>query len=60
MPRSPCWAASGLPVTADLENGFAEEAAGVGEAAEELRDAGTYGFWERAKVGAQAARAAFG
>jgi 2-methylisocitrate lyase-like PEP mutase family enzyme len=30
------------------------------EAAEELRDEGTYGFWERAKVGAQAARAAFG
>jgi 2-methylisocitrate lyase-like PEP mutase family enzyme len=29
------------------------------EAAEELQDSGTYGFWERAKVGAQAAQAAF-
>ena len=28
-------------------------------AARELREQGTYGFWERAKVGAQAARAAF-
>jgi 2-methylisocitrate lyase-like PEP mutase family enzyme len=28
-------------------------------AAEELRDSGTYGYWERAKVGAKAARAAF-
>ncbi|MFI4990156.1 MAG: isocitrate lyase/phosphoenolpyruvate mutase family protein [Solirubrobacterales bacterium] len=30
------------------------------EAAEELQGSGTYGFWERAKVGANAARAAFG
>jgi 2-methylisocitrate lyase-like PEP mutase family enzyme len=30
------------------------------QAAEELRDSGTYGFWERAKVGAKAAQAAFG
>jgi 2-methylisocitrate lyase-like PEP mutase family enzyme len=30
------------------------------EAAEELRESGTYGFWERAKVGAKAAQAAFG
>ncbi len=29
-------------------------------AAEELRDSGTYGFWEHAKVGVKAARAAFG
>jgi 2-methylisocitrate lyase-like PEP mutase family enzyme len=31
----------------------------VVEAAGELREAGTYGFWERAKVGAKAAREAF-
>jgi 2-methylisocitrate lyase-like PEP mutase family enzyme len=30
------------------------------EAAEELQGSGTYGFWERAKVGAKAAQAAFG
>ncbi len=30
------------------------------EAAEELQQSGTYGFWERAKVGAKAAQAAFG
>jgi 2-methylisocitrate lyase-like PEP mutase family enzyme len=30
------------------------------QAAEELQDSGTYGFWERAKVGAKAAQAAFG
>lgn len=29
-------------------------------AAEELRDSGTYGYWERTKVGSKAARAAFG
>jgi len=32
----------------------------VVEAASELRGEGTYGFWERAGVGAKAARAAFG
>jgi 2-methylisocitrate lyase-like PEP mutase family enzyme len=32
----------------------------VAEAAGELRAQGTYGFWERARVGAQAARSAFG
>jgi 2-methylisocitrate lyase-like PEP mutase family enzyme len=32
----------------------------VVEAARELREEGTYGFWERAAVGAKAARAAFG
>ena len=31
----------------------------VVEAARELREAGTYGFWERAKVGGKAAREAF-
>jgi 2-methylisocitrate lyase-like PEP mutase family enzyme len=31
----------------------------VVEAASELRDAGTYGFWERAKVGGKVAREAF-
>lgn len=31
----------------------------VVEAARELREQGTYGFWERAAVGSQAARAAF-
>lgn len=30
------------------------------QAAEELQKSGTYGFWERAKVGAKAAQAAFG
>jgi 2-methylisocitrate lyase-like PEP mutase family enzyme len=30
------------------------------QAAEELQQSGTYGFWERAKVGAKAAQAAFG
>ncbi len=30
------------------------------EAAEELQRSGTYGFWERAKVGAKAAQSAFG
>jgi len=30
------------------------------EAAEELQESGTYGFWVRAKVGAKAAQAAFG
>lgn len=30
------------------------------QAAEELQGSGTYGFWERAKVGARAAQAAFG
>jgi 2-methylisocitrate lyase-like PEP mutase family enzyme len=37
--------------------------AGLGalvQAAEELQESGTYGFWERAKVGAKAAQAAFG
>jgi 2-methylisocitrate lyase-like PEP mutase family enzyme len=33
---------------------------GVVAAANELRDEGTYGFWEHAKVGAKAARSAFG
>jgi 2-methylisocitrate lyase-like PEP mutase family enzyme len=32
----------------------------VVEAARELREQGTYGFWERAKVGGKAAREAFG
>jgi 2-methylisocitrate lyase-like PEP mutase family enzyme len=32
----------------------------VVEAANELREAGTYGFWELAKVGGKAAREAFG
>jgi 2-methylisocitrate lyase-like PEP mutase family enzyme len=32
----------------------------VVEAARELSEDGTYGFWERAKLGAQGARAAFG
>jgi len=31
----------------------------VVEAAEELRERGTYGFWERAGPGAKAARSAF-
>jgi len=30
------------------------------QAGEELRDHGTYGFWERAKIGARAAQEAFG
>jgi 2-methylisocitrate lyase-like PEP mutase family enzyme len=30
------------------------------EAARELREEGTYGFWERARGGAQGARSAFG
>jgi 2-methylisocitrate lyase-like PEP mutase family enzyme len=39
---------------------FAFAAAGaLVEAATELRDAGTYGFWERARVGSDAARSAF-
>ena len=33
---------------------------GVVAAAHELREQGTYGFWEHAKVGAKAARSAFG
>ena len=33
--------------------------AGLREAAEELRDRGTYGYLERTAVGGQAARAAF-
>jgi len=32
----------------------------VVEAARELREEGTYGFWERARVGSQGARSAFG
>ena len=32
----------------------------VVEAAHELLTEGTYGFWERARAGAQGARAAFG
>jgi 2-methylisocitrate lyase-like PEP mutase family enzyme len=32
----------------------------VVEAANELRNQGTYSYWQRAKIGAQAARAAFG
>jgi 2-methylisocitrate lyase-like PEP mutase family enzyme len=41
--------------------GFAFAALGaVVEAARELREAGTYGYWERIKVGAAAARSAFG
>jgi hypothetical protein len=32
----------------------------VVEAATELREAGTYGFWDRARPGADAARSAFG
>jgi 2-methylisocitrate lyase-like PEP mutase family enzyme len=40
--------------------GFAFAALGaVVEAAAELRDAGTYGFWERAVIGAKAAASAF-
>ena len=40
---------------------FAYAALGaVVEAARELREDGTYGFWERARPGADAARAAFG
>jgi hypothetical protein len=31
----------------------------VVEAAAELRDAGTYGFWQRAVIGAKAAASAF-
>jgi 2-methylisocitrate lyase-like PEP mutase family enzyme len=39
---------------------FAYAALGAAtEAARELRDEGTYGFWERGSVGAKAARAAF-
>ena len=33
--------------------------AAVIEAAQELRDQGTYGYWERASAGSSAARAAF-
>jgi 2-methylisocitrate lyase-like PEP mutase family enzyme len=41
--------------------GFAYVALGaVVEAARELREEGTYGFWDRAKVGGAAARSAFG
>jgi 2-methylisocitrate lyase-like PEP mutase family enzyme len=41
--------------------GFAFAALGaLVEAGEELRDRGTYGFWERAKVGVKAAQQAFG
>jgi hypothetical protein len=32
----------------------------VVEAARELLEEGTYGFWERARAGAKGARAAFG
>jgi 2-methylisocitrate lyase-like PEP mutase family enzyme len=40
---------------------FAFAAVGaVVEAATELREAGTYGFWERARAGSSAARSAFG
>lgn len=40
--------------------GFAYAALGaLVEAADELRHAGTYGFWDRARVGAAAARSAF-
>jgi 2-methylisocitrate lyase-like PEP mutase family enzyme len=40
--------------------GFAYVALGaVVEAAQELREAGTYGFWERAQIGRRAVRAAF-
>jgi 2-methylisocitrate lyase-like PEP mutase family enzyme len=40
---------------------FAFAAVGaVVEAGTELREAGTYGFWQRARVGSDAAKSAFG
>jgi hypothetical protein len=40
---------------------FAFAAVGaVVEAATELREAGTYGFWQRARAGSDATRSAFG
>lgn len=64
-------ALAGAPTVAELAaagvsrisvgGGFAYVALGaVVEAARELLEEGTYDFWERAGVGAQAARAAFG
>src|SRR5947208_1413663 len=68
-------AAVDVPVSADFENGFADAPAavaeavelgigaglgGVGEAATQLGDDGTYGYWDRMTAGAGAARAAFG
>ncbi len=61
----------GMPPVAELAaagvarisvgGGFAFAALGaLVEAAQELRTAGTYAFWERAGVGAEAAEAAFG
>ena len=61
----------GMPSVAELAGvgvarisvggGFAFAALGaLVEAAHELRDQGTYGFWERAGAGAGAAKAAFG
>ena len=56
---SPSWPPSAC-ARVSVGGAFAFAALGaVVEAAAELREAGTYGFWERAKVGAKAARAAF-
>jgi 2-methylisocitrate lyase-like PEP mutase family enzyme len=48
-------AATGVPVSADFEDGFAEDPTGVAE----LLRKGTYGFTEPAAAGAKAAHAAF-
>jgi 2-methylisocitrate lyase-like PEP mutase family enzyme len=59
VPPVPELAAAGV-ARVSVGGGFAFAALGaVVEAAGELRDAGTYGFWERAVVGARAAASAF-
>jgi 2-methylisocitrate lyase-like PEP mutase family enzyme len=59
VPPVPELAAAGV-ARVSVGGGFAFAALGaVVEAAAELRDAGTYGFWERAVLGARAAASAF-
>jgi 2-methylisocitrate lyase-like PEP mutase family enzyme len=60
VPPVPELAAAGV-ARVSVGGAFAFAALGaLVEAATELRDAGTYGFWDRAGAGSKAARSAFG
>jgi 2-methylisocitrate lyase-like PEP mutase family enzyme len=60
VPPVPELAAAGVS-RVSVGGAFAFAAAGaVVEAASELRQAGTYGYWDRAAAGTAAARTAFG
>jgi 2-methylisocitrate lyase-like PEP mutase family enzyme len=59
VPAVPELAAAGV-ARVSVGGGFAFAALGaLVEAAGELRDVGTYGFWDRAAIGARAAASAF-